>query len=48
MVNCRDLQHGALWAAISAAHAALSAADIFANRPAIEPPSLSVIAILSE
>ena len=36
------------WAATSAAHAALSAADIFANFPAIEPLSLSVTATFSE
>ena len=36
------------WAATPAAHAALSAADIFANFPAIEPLSLSVTATFSE
>ena len=36
------------WAATPAAHAALSASDIFANRMAIEPPSLSVTGTLSE
>jgi len=48
MVYCRCLQKGGAWAATPAAHAALSAADIFASRVAIEPPSVSVTATLSE